>query len=215
MKSRVASRKREGNSRFPDVYYLGGWAEKIEFMLDGGESVSDPGSWEPSCDDWMVFRPDEFAVDAMLRLSVKYPVLISRIQEYLDHTNKMFEGINEDAQGAYTESLNNLLRVIRTSVETIENDQSAGEPSPSKRTSHISNWSLSQDEILEITGITERTLRRLREELSMSRNPRGKGGVQFSYSDCLELAEAMQQPERKKPTREGGKILYDHLPKRT
>jgi hypothetical protein len=50
----------------------------------------------PSCHDWMIFRPDSLARDAMMRFSIAFPHVIKQLDDYLTHTEQCFEAWREE-----------------------------------------------------------------------------------------------------------------------
>ena len=117
-----------GESPFPyeygsDLHWLWGWGERL------GSLLSD--DLPPSKHDWMVFRPDRLARDAMMRFSIKYPHVIKQIDDYLDFTDARFDEFlsddNDSTRADFASAMGSLYERIRVGVETIaQSEKTAG-----------------------------------------------------------------------------------------
>ena len=110
-----------------DLHWLWGWGERLRSLLS--DDVP------PSKYDWMVFRPDRLARDAMMRFSVKYPHVIKQIDDYLDFANARFEEFlsddNDSTRADFSGAMDSLCERIRVGVETIAQSEGASDqPEP-------------------------------------------------------------------------------------
>lgn len=71
-----------------DLQWFRGWATRINAMLDRPH-------FQPDRFDWMVFRPDRWAREAMIRFGGKWPVIIRQVQDFLDHAERMYAAMCE------------------------------------------------------------------------------------------------------------------------
>lgn len=103
--------------QYDDLTLLEGWAKRIDGCLQLNGEASP--HWA------MLFRPDQMAADAMMRLSLKYPHIIHQIQDHLDWTEKWFEpiekrdGVTDRAREAFCSGMFSLMNRIRAGVKTI------------------------------------------------------------------------------------------------
>lgn len=72
---------------YSDLHWFDGWGARIRGW-DNSDDNDIP--WEPTRLSWFIFRPDEFARNAMIRLGVRYPQVIRQVREFLDHAERMF-----------------------------------------------------------------------------------------------------------------------------
>lgn len=66
-----------------DLQWFRGWATRINAMLDRPH-------FQPDRFDWIVFRPDRWAREAMIRFGGKWPVIIRQVQDFLDHAERKY-----------------------------------------------------------------------------------------------------------------------------
>lgn len=110
-----------------DLHWLWGWGARLHSLV-----ASDV---LPSRHDWMIFRPDGLARNAMMRLSIKYPHVIKQVDEYLDFLEKSWTEFSDDAHNAckpsawnFSTHMDKLTERIRVACETIAAAES-GPPS--------------------------------------------------------------------------------------
>lgn len=77
-----------------DLDWLRDWAERIDRWLLAADVEEDDSTWKPTQYSWIVFRPDETAADAIVRLSSSFGPTIERIKEYLQSANERFNAFN-------------------------------------------------------------------------------------------------------------------------
>jgi hypothetical protein len=98
-----------------DLHWLWGWGERLRSLLSD--------DLPPSKHDWMVFRPDRLACDAMMRFSIKYPHIIKQIDDYLDFADARFDDFlnddNDSTRADFVSAMESLCERIRVGVETI------------------------------------------------------------------------------------------------
>ena len=114
-----------------DLWSIRGWGERLDALLTDDEP-RDGLPWEPSTLDWVIFRPDESARDAMIRYGVKYPEVIGQVREFLDYVECRYlkfdhDESSEDVVINYADSLPELARVILTAADAIEAVESSSE----------------------------------------------------------------------------------------
>ena len=119
-------------SQFPfeygsDLHWLWGWGERLRSLLS--DDVP------PSKHDWMVFRPDRLAHDAMMRFSIKYSHIIKQIEDYLDFADARFDDFlgddNDSTRAEFASAMESLCERIRVGVETIARaEQASGQSGP-------------------------------------------------------------------------------------
>src|SRR5881227_868360 len=69
-----------------DLHWLWGWGERIM------EHLCRPGC-VPGNLDWMIFRPDRNADDAMMRFGVDFPTVITDLRQKPAATEVAFSGL--------------------------------------------------------------------------------------------------------------------------
>lgn len=103
-----------------DLHWLWGWGERLGAYVDSDQ--------RPSKCDWMLFRPDRLANDAMVRLSLKYPFIMQHIKEFLDYAEQQFglftEG-NRDAEADFATGMMDLADRIKVAVDAIAKAEAA------------------------------------------------------------------------------------------
>ncbi len=140
--------------RFPyeygsDLHWLWGWGYRLDDLLTRDRD-------EPSKHDWMVFRPDGLAVDAMMRFSRKYAYVIKQVDEYLEFVEEKFGEFfaddNGDTRANFEGAMLDLVERIRVATETIADAETpkaeADSPSvdaveaeePTPEWFHIARW---------------------------------------------------------------------------
>ena len=72
-----------------DVQLLRDWGQGLDALINR-DDLRDGRPWVPSCCDWMRFRPDPFAREAMLRCGATYPEVIGQVREFLQHAETAF-----------------------------------------------------------------------------------------------------------------------------
>ena len=104
-----------------DLHWLWGWGQRTYDYLSGNRT--------PSQYDWMVFLPDALTLDAMARLSVKYPQVIKQVDDALDFLKNTWDEVYDklpatDGDYAYqlATAIEELNGRIRAAVETIAGD---------------------------------------------------------------------------------------------
>lgn len=105
-----------------DLDSLWGWAQRLGALLADDRP--------PTSCDWMIFRPDRTAANAMMRLSVSYPHVVRQIADTLDFVEKWFERLPEGDAAAVTlaRAMDSLHGRIKTGITTIEHAQSEASP---------------------------------------------------------------------------------------
>lgn len=103
-----------------DLHWLWGWGERIRCRIDDELPVGELERWN--------FMPDSQARDAMMRFSVRYPLVIKQVDEYLDFAEERFKNYLEDKceenSIAFLEAIERLQQRIETGSETISNAES-------------------------------------------------------------------------------------------
>ena len=98
-----------------DLHWLWGWGERLRSLLSD--------DLPPSKHDWMVFRPDRLARDAMMRFSIKYPHIIKQIDDYLDFADARFDDFlsddNDSTRADFAGAMESLCERIRVGVEQL------------------------------------------------------------------------------------------------
>lgn len=124
-----------------DLHWLCGWGDRLGSYLD-----SDP---LPSSLDWMIFRPDSLARDAMARFSTTYPLVIKQVDDYLDSADRQFrvfcDNPNDSTSASFAEAMLNLRERIRTAVDVIAEHEAPAAPAADKVT-----WQEAQERLTRL-----------------------------------------------------------------
>lgn len=104
-----------GDKRFPyeygsDLHWLWGWGYRLRSMLNDDH--------EPSEYDWMIFRPDELARDAMMRFSIEYSHIVKQIDDYLEFTEKQFQAFLDKNDVATRSDFVDAMDALCSRIET-------------------------------------------------------------------------------------------------
>ena len=98
-----------------DLHWLWGWGERLRLRIADDRPANKY--------DWMTFRPDDKARDAMMHLSVSYTHVIKQIDDYLDFSEGRFkvflENGNEDNSVNFVQAIDDLQKRIERGAETI------------------------------------------------------------------------------------------------
>lgn len=122
------SKRMSRERRFPypygsDLHWFWGWGARIEDLLENERDVS--------AYDWMIFRPDRLARDAMMRFSIRYPHIIKQVDDFLDWTEKHFQAFQsndtEESRANFAEAMDSLRWRIKVGADAIGTDM--GHPS--------------------------------------------------------------------------------------
>ena len=110
----VASRKRdpEPYQDNPDLHALWRWGVGIGALLDSYERRNE--------NDWMIFRPDELAHNAMMQFCDKYPEIISEINGCLNRVEKQYIESSKDAYASYISATKELVTTMKALSQQIQ-----------------------------------------------------------------------------------------------
>lgn len=125
---------RDDSFPFPygsDLHWLWGWGHCLaEWLADDNR---------PDRCTWMIFRPDQQATDAMMKLSVEYPLVVRQIQDHLDFVEKQWSRFSEDKYNVKTvsaerfvDAMQDLEARIKIATETIAKAKSFAARTDSK-----------------------------------------------------------------------------------
>jgi hypothetical protein len=123
----VSARRRGPGSKSPsgfeygsDLHWLLGWYTRIDAR------VADDKKGFDQLEGW-IFRPSENARNAMMRLSIKYPVIIKQVDEFLVHAERMFsealQDFDADAIHGFYAAIFELARRIEAGIDAIARSQ--------------------------------------------------------------------------------------------
>ncbi len=96
--------KTDSKTNNKNIPHLQEWITKLDLPLKRDQATTKLTSW--------IFRPDRFAKDAMMRLSIEYPQIIKQINDSLDFTEKCFADFRNDAYDPNVLSADNLWDAI-------------------------------------------------------------------------------------------------------
>jgi hypothetical protein len=98
-----------------DLHWFWGWGQRIDAILQDEQC--------PSQYDWMIFRPDRLARNAMMRFSIKYPHVVKQVDDYLDFAEKCFAEYkaddNESTRSTFAGAMEGLSNRISTATTLI------------------------------------------------------------------------------------------------
>lgn len=120
------------------LYWLNGWGSSLEAWVDADN--------HPSECDWIRFRPDEKARDALDELSLNYQLIIRGILDYLDAANKRFDEFlnhaNHKTRDAMAQAEGQLARRVSKAVEIINSNEKRKAVELSAPTSFVSDTTI-------------------------------------------------------------------------
>ena len=171
------------------LYWLHGWGVRMQKHHDDDRPST-------KC-DWMVFRPDEHARKALSQLSLKYPLIVRGILDYLDHTNKAFEVFlkrpTERTRDALAQSEGELTRRVTTDVkiiidqEKLESRSSVNASSPVTARKNQKPSEVPGEGIVESQGLNDTAEHRWTEATANER------AMQLSKKDPLFVMKTLRQ----------------------
>jgi len=110
------------NVPFPygsDLHWFWGWGDRLRALIDADDS--------PSEHDWMIFRPDRLAADAMQRFGENHYVAIKQVDDALGWANDAFAAFlaapSDSTRADFADALELLCHRIETAVETFAGQQ--------------------------------------------------------------------------------------------
>ncbi len=95
-------------STFPtDLEHLEGWGKRLDKWCESEKP--------PNRNLWTIFRPDRATADAMMRLSIKFPLVMRQVHDTLDFVEKHFDPMKSGEPGA-DESFNGGLLSLKDRI---------------------------------------------------------------------------------------------------
>jgi hypothetical protein len=119
-----------GVARPNDLDLLRGWHAGIQSWAEGQHESPEYA--------WMVFRPDHPTNEALMRLSIRFPVVAERIREFLAYADMCFESLNErpEALERFGGALFDLMQCVGSGIRAMEQADAGVSAEPPDREAH-------------------------------------------------------------------------------